>query len=100
MSKHTKGPWTQNGSKVRNANRCIVADVRDLDHANPATAHAALANARLIAAAPEMLEALKDIVSLTENGWHGARRESLDGQRLLACLNRARSVIFKARGEP
>ena len=47
------------------------------------------ADARLIAAAPDLYEALKEIVDATDTGW-----EHLD-----ATFTRARAALKKARGE-
>jgi hypothetical protein len=63
----------------------------DLEQAN--------ANARLIAAAPELLEALEGIVKLCDaNGFDRIRvnREDKDGPRLSA----AKAAIAKAKGSP
>ena len=74
-SKHTPGPW-----KVANNSRSVLAGpVKINQQAGPAAQCAAVeakneftlrANARLIAAAPEMLEALTELVewSKTSNG--------------------------------
>jgi hypothetical protein len=53
--KHTPGPWTTGGGIVRGANSASIccAPCWDVDDKT------AKANAHLIAAAPEMLEALK-----------------------------------------
>ena len=73
MSKHTKGPWevvrTDTGIIVRaeskkktlyGASRC--AAIGGFDRSDPEQMAEALANAYLIAAAPELLKALKGLV--------------------------------------
>lgn len=57
MSAHSPGPWSLYGGYVR-AGKRTIAHV-ETDHAAPLAVEA---NARLIAAAPEMLEALRDAV--------------------------------------
>ena len=65
--KHTPGPWKVSdggrsfGITIRNEEDAILADVHDrLDGVNNAERYVeALANAALIAAAPELLEAAK-----------------------------------------
>lgn len=52
MSKHTPGPWTVSGGTIRNLHGHLVADFHSTD-----------ADARLIAAAPELLAALQLIVA-------------------------------------
>lgn len=68
--KHTPGPWTH---KIAGKNNWIYADKRvvafiggddTLFTQYPGTAHPA--NARLIAAAPEMLEALQKLLGCSE----------------------------------
>lgn len=64
MSKHTPGPWRVVGTTVqageyRAQSHAIIADCSDFNLDKKERE----ANAHLIAAAPEMLEALKDIVS-------------------------------------
>lgn len=93
MSKHTPGPWTAvsdplhfhslttiiAGNVVRGIPQVRIdvggkADIGELEE-----------NARLIAAAPDLLEALEEIV----------RKDLLAG----TILNDARAAIAKARGE-
>jgi hypothetical protein len=76
MSKHTPGPWQIVGVNVYGNN------LRALLPMNAADAH-------LISAAPDMLEALETIVS-TERDRHGYHP---------AWTDQARAAIAKARGE-
>jgi hypothetical protein len=80
--KHSPTPWilteTPTHVTVRSANNeCIFHDDKRLPEV--------LADARLVAAAPELLEALEDLLKMT--GIHGAYAE------------KARAVLKKARGE-
>ena len=81
-------PWMSNGGTIESADGWHVASA----HGNGGDQ---LANARLIAAAPEMLEVIKDAVKTLE--------DTLETQRCsvahLRTLNIARAVIEKARGE-
>jgi hypothetical protein len=73
MSKHTPGPWTihpkvegLNGIGIHSANGgyVYVATVHGLGHGNPPSE----TNARLIAAAPEMLMLLKGLAKINPFG--------------------------------
>ncbi len=61
MSKHTPGPWQANGSHIYTADpeRALLAQV--INPGSKASDYPLVENARLIAAAPELLEALKAI---------------------------------------
>ena len=66
MSAHTPGPWTQDkyGAVITPNGRILVTDgVAFSGQSTPETK----ANARLIAAAPELLEALKPFTALFAN---------------------------------
>jgi hypothetical protein len=65
-------------------------DIGDVHHTSSQSEATQEANARLIAAAPELLEALVDLL-----------RETSDGQQLCAVqfVHAARAAIAKARGE-
>lgn len=68
MSRHTPGPWVLETTKsdighvhkIQPLRACLYVDNRRSD---PSSAPEALANARLIAAAPELLEALKALLA-------------------------------------
>lgn len=73
MVKHTPGPWTL--SKVENMSKVPVMEVSAPRHSNywiakvmtTANNDEELSNAHLIAAAPELLQALKDCVEVMED---------------------------------
>ena len=123
MSEHTKGPWevartdagiivrTESAKKTRfGASR--YAAIGGFDRSDPEQLAEALANARLIAAAPELLEALIELVGeidllasescgvagLHLNGDVATWEEILPGGRFewLGSLERAESAIAKA----
>ena len=83
MSKHTPGPWRQAGEDIFGANDWWVAvATRDCTSKGSDEPEA---NARLIAAAPELLEALQSLVRHCESG--------LDFE-----LDDAKAAIQKATG--
>jgi hypothetical protein len=64
--KYTPGPWAAEANGVfKDEQRNPIASVYDPEHTNHLT-DIAKANAQLIAAAPDMYEALKDLVKLLE----------------------------------
>ena len=94
-AKHTPGPWEAVGNLVRSpmvqpqglSKGVQIAECRDayfLSHTEESKA-----NARLIAAAPELLEALQEMVSLVE------MVIPFDGPQ----QRKARAAIAKATGE-
>ena len=62
MSKHTPGPWTLDGNYVYGSN-FVIAQVYQISFENPE----GKANARLIAAAPEMFDVLKETLEVLES---------------------------------
>lgn len=90
MSAHTPGPWMVNGHAIeQELGTTVVAFMADRDNDNWEN------DARLIRAAPEMLEAMREFVG----AWEGGARRGLD---LMRALERARasaiSAIAKAEG--
>ena len=92
MTKHTAGHW-----EVNESNRCVFSIIGGVYHSicrvSAPTKYAddgtSEANARLIAAAPELLEALKEIASETYDEWtNGAKAQRI-----------AEAAIAKATGE-
>lgn len=85
MSKHTPGPWEARGAGVFAVGRYIGA-TGDED----SDGDEQVANARLMAVAPEMLDALKMCAD-----WMDAREKKGAGPRV---VDAARLVIAKAEG--
>lgn len=113
MSDHTKGPWNISPDKTRTRGIDIIAAGRRKivasvywpfgDWNKEAQEHAS-ANARLIAAAPELLEALQSQMAAHFATWMAARAD-YEGSTLSASLFEkepeviaARAVIAKATG--
>lgn len=110
--KWTPGPWTRAGSLVY-ANRpqdggtiCQVSEVRHshlVQHKEPILGSAdgaeIYANARLIAAAPELYEALAGLLDVLSEyvGW---RNTAAHEPRETAAEDKARAALAKARGKP
>jgi len=80
---YTKGKWEIEGCNIQTANGRTIALAYDPDrpyHETPI----ALANARLIAAAPDMYKALKEIITDLE-GWNKYDQRFLEkGKQALA----------------
>jgi hypothetical protein len=112
--KHTSGPWevtdlrhsivvrTESPNKTKyGASR--YAAIGGFDRSDPDQLSEALANASLIAAAPDLLEALKDL--LDEAEWlrreysHDRERDGWDALEEDPCFTVARAAIAKATGE-
>lgn len=95
MSKHTPGPWNYTMDKERGWDFKLTAD-----HGKTAIVSgcgccdspwvSCEADARLIAAAPELLEALELVVSFVDAG---------QGTWTVEEQNKARAAIAKAKGE-
>jgi len=90
MSKHTPGPWNYRygGMSVYPEANADV-DIARVYQYRPMSAEENEANARLIAAAPELLEALEEFVHHVEFQWHPD----------VATLKQAIAAIKKAKGE-
>lgn len=95
--KHTPGPWT-----LAKGSLGVYVMVGDREISSTVgSSREDLANARLIAAAPELLAALENLVDLLAGDqWSEAEIDvafNLTG--LGARVNQARAAIAKARGE-
>ena len=103
MSKHTPGPWEWNGpNQLWGGERATEEVLTAKDDGEPYGMHSALiehhwdggvakANARLIAAAPELLEALRALIDMDVAYQRGpAVQEAVEA---------ARAAIAKATGQ-
>jgi len=84
MSKHTPGPWEHNDYQIIETKTEKVIANCTYGSGNPNNAN----DARLIAAAPELLEALQKLIKLSD---------MLIGKSDV--IDEAKSVVFKATGE-
>jgi hypothetical protein len=82
---YTPGPWKHRPSMYGRQYRYVQIG-KDADYT---TGDVLADDARLISAAPDLYESLKEIVDATDTGW-----EHLD-----ATFTRARAALKKARGE-
>ena len=90
MSKHTPGPWRWvSGTELRGRRQSVVLEALPR---GVARLDMTPANARLIAAAPELLDALE--LNLVEQGRAGAEFGLGDTPGMIA----ARAAIAKAQG--
>lgn len=112
MSKHTQGPWklldfeereayvVTNSSGTKGLYRGIAEILYGYNEPAESEQHA---NARLISAAPELLEALKELLAaetaLFPAAEHGVEAQSAWATRRSAAEDAARAVIAKATGE-
>lgn len=100
MSKHTKAPWwfSYNGPKHDaqvQAPNCDVAIAADIGMREQHAEDERKANGNLIAAAPELLQALRDLIDGPLGGLSGE-----EFTQRSALLEAARAAIAKAEGKP
>jgi len=87
---HTPGPWNVTGLYVREQDGGLVASINDLWHGQKTPKAEKNANARLIAAAPDLLAALEELL------WSASRTSlETDGDYSNA-FTAARAAIDKA----
>lgn len=98
MSAHTPGPWEAVGSEVRTKRTDV--DLRGWGIATlqfSSEPDRREANARLIAAAPEMFEALLDVLDDLERRYDGAPDSST--KWMIRPIQAIEAVIAKAEGK-
>jgi hypothetical protein len=100
-TKHTPGPWEIDGEYVQQVGQTglAICDVMNMDvggdkgwHSGPVTQ----ANKHLIAAAPDLLEALEDLKS--ELVLSNVDQDYVESH-FRPCLNKAAAAIAKATGD-
>lgn len=93
MSKHTSGPWRTHLTDDTLVIDAVGVPVATMDGNYIDGSHSNIeANARLIAAAPDLLEALEKILVSDREGYPNCNLFSDD-------LARAKAAIAKAKGE-
>ena len=98
MRKHTPGPWHTDGLTTVQGPRpeyeiCVcLTDADDV-----ITAEMAIANAALIAAAPDLLEALKELLGGVPSDWREVSGQ-YRGLPVPSCVTDAYAAIAKAEG--
>ena len=104
MSKHTPGPWAVEGEDcqaiVLSPSGWIIAQTDHIHSKDPSQwEDIHMANMRLIAAAPDLLESLEDLLSnLDEMGLATMPGDTFENMR--ETVDRARAAIAKAEGTP
>lgn len=93
--KHAPGPWTAQGLAIVASDRSFVGRVYPWC-ADPQDAECAKGNARLIAAAPDLLAALEETITAGINWYETATKSDASE---LGFVVRARAAIAKATGE-
>lgn len=96
MSKHTKGPWLSVNGPCDDDFQCVCV----VDHMTVCAKEvigSAEDDARLIAAAPELLEALIDIANDYSERFDMESPSTNPGMKIV--VENARAAIAKARGE-
>lgn len=93
IAKHTPGPWCidDNGQIRAQDNDAIIAGIDyggTLHGRENFTPSQMVQHAKLIAAAPDMFEALKDVIAAPEEGW--TLQQGLD------LLQKCRAALVKA----
>lgn len=90
MSKHTSGAWTRQVIAPHFESVSIRANGTVIARTYHSTGHDGRANACLIAAAPELLEALRDLLTTNERLPYGGL--------LVEPMSAARAAIARAEG--
>lgn len=113
MSKHTPGPWrcddVANDPSRRNHvgehYHYVAGGVGFYDKENPGgfclSMVGSIDDARLIAAAPELLEALEGLLDARDTDWEEAAEgdpDSDEGQAWLSAIKQAYEAVRKAQG--
>ena len=100
MGAHTPGPWMLDvrqrfscGIRVSDADGCLIYESRSWHDAAQKARADNEAEARLIAAAPDLLEALRDLYDAAEQPLDDPMA---DGQRWACYIRQARAAIAKA----
>lgn len=90
MSNHTPGPWMIRAERYRYIH--VYAHGGGIAHLDTVDGEG-MANARLIAAAPDLLEVLEELLSMCQ------RQEDFHDDGDGCMFERASAAIAKARGE-
>ena len=109
MSKHTAGPWSVDLGSDEDGWPVVIAAGKIVANVNPESFSAGVANliempadanALLIAAAPDLLEALQEMVAGDAQEIEDAKRIGVPfPDEMLAAYHKARAAIARATGE-
>jgi hypothetical protein len=94
--RHTPGPWTV---ETKNSYIHVVSPTHVIATISgvPGVSKYAVANSHLVAAAPDLLAALKDVSDKLDRAFEGDE-EAAEDYGVTASLHRARTAIANARG--
>ena len=109
---HTPGPWIYSGKGYICGGECCVADTETYSATKKLSPPQRAANARLIAAAPDLLKALTDLMDQLECVGIATKSQDIDWTEMEAeerdtgnwhgtegfSFNKARKAIAKATG--
>ena len=104
-AKHTPGPWILGDENNQHAEILIGDLVANIDRQDRYGLHMAcsreemLANARLIIAAPDLLEALESIINADDEAEAMMRKMGIPAEEPMEIFVAARAAIAKAKGE-
>jgi len=103
-AKHSKGPWALEereggGFKLSDADGEFIDYITDSRYVDDRDDPEAIANARLIAAAPDLLEAAEDVVRFwSDHGaWGDFASLTSAAGKFAVVANKARAAILKAK---
>jgi hypothetical protein len=94
ITKPTPGPWRVEDRYVR---ALKVKDIAEVPSGGVMHGKVDAANARLIAAAPDLLDALTGVLALTRTGTHPDDKTE-HCCRICAAIVKARAAVAKAEG--
>ena len=95
MSGHTKGPWAVNDG-INPGFRIVSSKTRDITYVTLRDPEERAANARLIAAAPELLELARDNLGTLEEQRRAHVRWGKPHNELDTAIEQTRAAIAKA----
>jgi hypothetical protein len=102
MSKHTPGPWQIDGEYVYQLVSAVGNGVSIFESewfgCITGTPEEALANARLIVAAPEMYELIAHVAAATESGYGSMMSAAQLAETLLQLRKQAKQLMAKIEG--
>ena len=99
MSKFTEGPWENSGSTISKPTVGVIARCPSPSPPNGDGVIAFIANARLIAAAPEMYSALTELETLVERSLPPQVVQTGGGIDVKKLLTDTRELLARIDGE-
>ena len=97
MTKHTPGQWKVSPTEIQTVIGCDHVVAKALYWSGSENVTEVVANARLIAASPDLLECLEEAIRGIE--WWVEMYPEMDSEADYEFLIKARAAIAKAKGE-